>query len=983
MIQEERDNNHSLPFIALTETWLKSYISDAQLHITGYAVSRSDRAKRLGGGVLLYSHLNIPVTETARFDDGICEVLLCRFDTIKTCIAVVYRPPDAECNSFNNALNFLSSELNKLTNDFRIQITGDFNSPVINWETFSSSNGSTTDSCKHCSTRLLSFISDNLMNQYVRCPTRKENILDLFITNDDKSVQQISCADTDMSDHKMVDILLSDNPLCTNNWRAPTFDEHSFRALDFSKADFDAIGSKLKSIDWVPLRSICTFEEFPILFTDTVFQICSSMVPRRKTPTGRPRVLQGLRRRKVRLKARLNALLSHPSPNPEHVNNIKGKLALLYYETKEAINKHKDFKEQAALQKIKNNSKYFFSYAKSLSTVKSNIPLLIKEDGKIVTDPEGMANLLQSQFSSVYSDPNSSDKVDPTFIPPSVQHPTELSEFDMTDEEIIAALKTIPKDAACGPDGIPAILLNECAAEFCEPFKIIWSESFALRTVPQFYKDTFINPIYKKGSKAHAANYRPVALTSHIVKTFERLLRDIMVRFIERNGILADNQHGFRPGRSCLTQLLGHFDDVIQGLANNKDTDAIYLDYAKAFDKVDHDLLLKKLRRYGFHEQLIAWIESFLTGRSQRVVVDGVSSFAGLAISGVPQGSVLGPILFILFVNDMKDCVKYSIIRLFADDTRILKGIDTCENVQELQEDLLAVINWARVNNMHLHEEKFQYIAHRFTKSSTLEILPFTTENFTYSLSDGTMLYPTHEVKDLGVNVTSDLSWAIHIATAAAKGRSMASWVFSAFLTRERSCMMILYKSLVRSHLEYCCVLWDPRNIGLIQQLEAVQRTFTSKIWGVSHLNYWDRLKALGLMSLQRRRERYALLHMWKILNNKCPNDAHISFLPISRSGILAKVPSLVRNSSCHNQSIYDQSFAVVGPTLWNSIPGHLHGIGEQQRFKIQLTKFLTTIPDKPPVSGYCRSNDNSILDWAKNKNAAALRGRSDNVMSM
>ena len=188
----------------------------------------------------------------------------------------------------------------------------------------------------------------------------------------------------------------------------------------------------------------------------------------------------------------------------------------------------------------------------------------------------------------------------------------------------------------------------------------------------------------------------------------------------------------------------------------------------------------------------------------------------------------------------MKDCVKYSIIRLFADDTRILKGIDSSENVQERQENLLAVINWAHVNNMHLHEEKFLYVAHRYTKSSTLEILPFTTENFTYSLSDGTVLYPTHEVKDLGVNVTSDLSWAAHIATAAAKGRSMASWVFIAFLTKERSCMMILYKSLVRSHLEYCCVLWDPRSIGVIQHLEAVQRTFTSKSWGVSHLNYWD-----------------------------------------------------------------------------------------------------------------------------------------------
>ena len=148
-----------------------------------------------------------------------------------------------------------------------------------------------------------------------------------------------------------------------------------------------------------------------------------------------------------------------------------------------------------------------------------------------------------------------------------------------------------------------------------------------------------------------------------------------MVDFIEKNQLLCDNQHGFRSGRSCLTQLLSHVDDIIQGLVKNADTDAIYLDFAKAFDKVDHRLLLLKMERMGFHRSLVKWIESFLSEREQRVELDGVSSLAAIILSGVPQGTVLGPLLFIIFINDMQLCVTGSIIRFFADDTRILRHI--------------------------------------------------------------------------------------------------------------------------------------------------------------------------------------------------------------------------------------------------------------------------------------------------------------------
>ena len=201
----------------------------------------------------------------------------------------------------------------------------------------------------------------------------------------------------------------------------------------------------------------------------------------------------------------------------------------------------------------------------------------------------------------------------------------------------------------------------------------------------------------------------------------------------------------------------------MRGLINGADTDAIYLDYAKAFDKVDHQLLIKKLRRYGFNEHLVLWIESFLTHRSQHVVVNGIASFIAAVLSGVPQGSVLGPLLFILFINDMQLCFKHSIIRFFADDTRILKHISCQKHVSELQEDLNSVIQWANQNNMALHEDKFELMVHRHCPQSLLYELPFTADEMSYKVSTGDVLYPKSQVKDLGISISSDLSWSIHI----------------------------------------------------------------------------------------------------------------------------------------------------------------------------------------------------------------------------
>ena len=176
---------------------------------------------------------------------------------------------------------------------------------------------------------------------------------------------------------------------------------------------------------------------------------------------------------------------------------------------------------------------------------------------------------------------------------------------------------------------------------------IIWENSFRNGQVPSVYKEQYITPVFKKGNKTDPGNYRPVSLTSHMIKVFERVLRKNMVEHLESNHIFSKKQHGFRKGRSCLTQLLQHMDYILNNYLDSSETDVIYLDYAKAFDKVDHSLLLKKVKSYGIQGNLYKWIEQFLLDRTQTVIVDGKHSRPMPVISGVPQGTVLGPILFL------------------------------------------------------------------------------------------------------------------------------------------------------------------------------------------------------------------------------------------------------------------------------------------------------------------------------------------------
>ena len=951
-----------IPFISIFESWLKNHITDAQIAIPNYRVIRADRKQRERGGALLYVHDDITTTNEETYDNSYCEMVMCTIKPSNVIIASIYRPPDTSIEHFSRTIERLQKYIEKVSqgNHVPIIVTGDFNFPCINWTDFSMKKGfnrNTIESAKH----FLNFIQNNLLSQIVNLPTRGENILDLCATNEQNLVLHVNSEETKLSDHNLVKISTKYRLNSTPSRKRPIFKKNTFRALNLNVADFESIRDHLRNINWDLLWEICPYEEFPELLRLTVLQTCQLFAPEKKmgakTKNNQVRLKKTLLRNKRNAQRKLKKLRTLTPHLTQKITQTKIQLEKIHEQLKDHLLQNQLNEEGKAVESIKVNPKYFFSYAKKFSTCKSNIGPLLDNENHLQSDPEQMANMLQTQYSSVFSDP--ALKVNK----PNVRNPTNnlIEDFTFSVKDVEKAITEIGTYSASPENDIPAIILKECKHTLSYPIWLIWKKSLETGFIHPEFKNQTVTPVFKKGSKALAANYRPISLTSHLIKIFERILRDKIVSFLEKNNIICKNQHGFRKGRSCLTQLLNHVDTILKNFLENHDTDAIYLDYSKAFDKVDHKILLEKLSMYGIKGKIHNWLTTYLSDRVQTVVVDGQKSLPSPVISGVPQGTVLGPILFILYLNDLNSCIVHSVASSFADDTRILKSITSSLDVELLQSDLSQATLWSNQNKMKLHDEKFELLCHTTKTSKLMQELPFQSKYFEYITEKGTTIYPSEIVKDLGIHLTPDLSWSSHINIICESARRTTSWVLSVFRDRSATMILQLYKSLIRCKVEYLCPLWDPSKIEDIANLESVQRHVTSKIWSVKHLHYYDRLRALNLMSLQRRRERYVIIMMFKILHNMTANDLKIEFTHSDRRGIRAIVPTIPKEAKSKYLTIYDSSFGVRGPSLWNKIPADVTMKPSLESFKSSLTKWLLNLPDEPPIHGHTRKN--SLLD--------------------
>ena len=350
-------------------------------------------------------------------------------------------------------------------------------------------------------------------------------------------------------------------------------------------------------------------------------------------------------------------------------------------------------------------------------------------------------------------------------------------------------------------------------------------------------------------------------------------MKQEIVIHLATHSLFNASQHGFRAGRSTLTNLIEYYESILLLLEEHQAVDSIYLDYSKAFDKCDHNVILDKLHSLGIRGKINTWIEGFLKKRQQQVVIRGFKSTAIWCTSGVPQGSVLGPLLFLILMYDITKDIRHSILSSFADDTKVWKGVDGNKARILLQDDLDTIYEWAESNNMKFNSDKFQVV--RFS--------PETSTCYYYD-DAGELIDQLEVVKDLGVYIAANLSFHHHIQLVANKGKRMSGWIFRTFFTRCPAVMLTLLKQLIYPTIEYNSVLWSPLNQDEIHQLEQIQDNFLKRIHtDEAHKckNYWERLKLYKLYSLQRRRERYAIIYTWKVIHGLYPNPG-LSFNHVS-----------------------------------------------------------------------------------------------------
>ena len=378
-----------------------------------------------------------------------------------------------------------------------------------------------------------------------------------------------------------------------------------------------------------------------------------------------------------------------------------------------------------------------------------------------------MTGILSNQYLSVFSTPHPGP-INPDEIFNSADN-SNLLDFEFSPEDIIKSIDDISMNAAAGPDGFPAIFLKQCKHELATPIYNIWREYLDLSITPASQRSSNIVPIHKGDSTALAAHYRPVALTSHLVKIFEKIVRARIVSYLEENNLLNASQHGFRAGRSCLSQLIAHYDKILTLLDEGKNVDVIYLDFAKAFDKLDFNITLTKLSLLGINGKVGKWLHSFLTNKTQTVIVNGEKSDPAPVLSGVPQGSVIGPLLFLVLIGDIDKDIYSSFLSSFADDTRVGHSIASAEDAKLLQDDLNSVYNWAAENNMEFNSKKFELL--RYGKNNDLK------SSTSYTSNTGDPIATKEYTKDLGVTMSSSGDFKDHISNVIETVRDLSTWI--------------------------------------------------------------------------------------------------------------------------------------------------------------------------------------------------------------
>ena len=748
-------NMDSIDFLFLTETWLDDRITDSMISVNSYEILRCDRMIKKGGGVALYHKQSINVQKLQNPDVQSTfsnfEFMCVRLDIGKTNITILcfYIPSDSsQCPStIVNACKIISYFL---TNTAPFIILGDFNLPKINW-IHSTAKGKEAEI-------FLNFCTNNALTQCIDSATHQDgNVLDLVICNlAARSILNSSSIDSPISstcDHNLISFSLSAS--------VPLSHRFSYSYPNFKQADYEKINNILLSYNWNILLYEPSVQHQYDTFLSILHYVIKNNIPY-NTYSNKP---------KNRLPKFIKKLLSTKLKTYKRYKS--GKCSKEVYKSK-ALEYEMEVRKWH--DKIEENicrnpsSRKFYSYTNKKLNNSFTIPPLVNHSNQTVSSDVDKANLLNATFHNNFTIDNKSS------FYPFHKLSSSMPDFQITASDILKAVKLSKDKLSLTPEQIPTYFIKRVITSILHPLLLIFNNSLKFSSVPHQWKKSQITPIYKKGDKRIPNNYRPVAQTSSFGRTFEAIQSEKILDHVMSNNLLLPNQFGFLPNRSSTGQLLYCLDNWLSSYCSNKMQYVTYTDISKAFDSVSHSKLIKVLTSFGLSVATISWIENWLSDRTQTVRINNTFSSPLPILSGVPQGSVLGPLLFLLFINDIAQIVETrnnANFVLFADDAKFF----SCDP-HELQSCLDYLDEILKNYQLNLAPHK-------------CFILPISKRSQQISLNNhpnlsinSTNLPFEHYARDLGIYITRDLRWELHINRIAKQASFVSYRIIKSFIRR-------------------------------------------------------------------------------------------------------------------------------------------------------------------------------------------------------